>query len=201
MNEAPTFADKLRDHLAKAKAAAGNNWNSQAWSEAVNALYAVECAAAKKTRKPKGAKRDRNPLFDALALCTGTRNLDQMTRNAAKACAVALADIANVTPGLTVEEIQRRATLYRRRWPDPRNLSPSALAKHWGQFAAYEGEAKTQAAQNDVYQQPEDWHQHAITLYGLEVADRMKERGWNELGPDLRASILAERQRQRRDVA
>lgn len=148
-------------------------------------------------KKPKGAPRARNPLFDALALATGTRDLSQLTRAAAKAIAVALADIQAVTPDLTVEEIDRRAAAYKRRWTDPRNLSAPALAKHWGQFAPTAGEAKTRAAMNDVYQEPEHWHAAAVTLHGQDVADQMKERGWNNLGTDFRHELLKELNRTR----
>jgi hypothetical protein len=143
-------------------------------------------------KKPKGAARARNPLFDALALGTGTRDLSQLTRAAAKAIAVALADIQAVTPDLTVDEINRRAAAYKRRWTDPRNLSAPALAKHWGQFATLEGEGKTRAALFDVYQEPKNWREAAEQLDGAEIADLMVERGWMNLGPDIRRAILSE---------
>lgn len=104
-------------------------------------------------KKPKGAPRARNPLFDALALATGTRDLSQLTRAAAKAIAVALADIQAVTPDLTVEEIDRRAAAYKRRWTDPRNLSAPALAKHWATF----GGAPTRTGFAVMEEPKEDW--------------------------------------------
>jgi hypothetical protein len=160
--------------------------------------FAVTAGALRK-KKPKGAPRARNPLFDALALATGTRDLTQLTRAAAKAIAVALADIQAVTPDLTVEEINRRAASYRRRWTDPRNLSAPALAKHWGQFAFAAGEAKTNAARRDVYQEPDRaaWYAAAVSLYGEPVAVQMLAKGWLELGTDFRTAILNEMQRTR----
>jgi hypothetical protein len=190
MPEEFTFAHRLANALKVAKAANCATWNNELWLKTVNEVYALERVT--KQRKPKGAPRDRNPLFDALAIATGTRSLDQLTRVAAKAIAVALADILKVTPGLTVTEIQRRAAAYKRRWPDTRNLSAPALAKHWGQFAPMDGEASTDAAGRDVYQEPKEWHAAAVALHGADIAAMMKERGWMNIGTDFRTAILAE---------
>lgn len=143
-------------------------------------------------KKPKGAARARNALYDALALATGTRDLSQLTRAAAKAIGVALADIQQVTPDLTVDEINRRAAAYRRRWTDPRNLSAPALAKHWGQFALAAGEAATLSALRDVHQEPKDWHDAARRIFGPDIAEKMIAAGWHDFGPDHRTRILAE---------
>lgn len=146
-------------------------------------------------RKPKGAARSRNPLFDTLAVATGTKDLTQLTRAAAKAIGVALADIQAVTTDLTTDEIERRANAYRRRWPDPRNLSATALAKHWGQFALTAGEAATMAARRDVFQEPKDWHGAAYKVFGRGVAEQMIELGWQNFGADHRTRILTEMNR------
>lgn len=143
-------------------------------------------------RKPKGAARARDLLFDALALSTGTKDLSQLTRAAARAIAVALADIRAVTPDLTVDEIHRRAAAYKRRWTDPRNLSAPALAKHWHEFALAAGEARTLAAKRDVHQEPADWHGAAYKVFGRGVAEEMINQGWHNFGVDHRARILAE---------
>lgn len=119
-----------------------------------------------KKKKPKGAARARNPLYDALALATGTRDLSQLTRAHAKAIAVALADIQAVTPDLTVDEINRRATAYKRRWPDPRNLSAPALAKHWASF----GGAPTRTG-FAVMEEPKDDWRPAAKLVAEETDD------------------------------
>ncbi len=197
-----TFGEKLFVALANARTAAPNNvLTKDAWIAKANEVAHTEGITKKK--KPKGAARARNPLWDALALATGSKNLDQITRNAAKAIGVALADIQSVTPDLTVEELNRRAAAYKRRWTDPRNLSAQALAKHWGEFAPMAGEAKTAAAMHDVYQEPaaQSWHLAAIALYGDEVAAQMKEKGWFNFGTDFRAAILRELARPKQGAA
>lgn len=188
-----TFGEKLRNTLAAAKQVHGKDWNADLWVKTVDEFAVVEGVMRRK--RPKGAARGRNPLFDALALATGTRDLESLTRNAAKAVGVALADIMEVCPGLTVEEIERAATAYRRQWPDPRNLSAPALAKNWHKFSTMSGAAKTRAGLNDVYQEPADWVPAAAKLYGAELAQQMKAKGWMEIGTDLRAAILREKQR------
>ncbi|WP_052362048.1 hypothetical protein [Geminisphaera colitermitum] len=77
--------------------------------------------------------RQRDPLFDALAAVDGS-DPAQLTKPAARAVGVALADIRRVVPGLTPDEIARRAANYRLHMPDV-TLSASALAKWWAKCA------------------------------------------------------------------
>lgn len=79
--------------------------------------------------KPIPKPRERNPLFDALARATGS-DPGQLTKAAARSCAVALAEIRKACPGLTPDEIQRRAANYRAHFRGAA-LTPPALAKHW----------------------------------------------------------------------
>lgn len=75
--------------------------------------------------------RARLPLNDALASLNGADPL-QLTGPAWATIGVALKQIKEVCPEVTVEEIQRRAANYRLKWPDA--LTPTALAKHWADF-------------------------------------------------------------------
>lgn len=189
-----TFAEKLRGHLKTlGLPAIPSEQRAEAWDKAVNEFVVIEGVMRKK--KPKGSPRARNPLYDALALATGTRDLSSITRIAGKAIGQALADIKEVCPDLTVEEIERVAAAYRRRWPDPRNLSAPALAKNWHLFAQGGHAAKTRAALSDVYQEPADWLPAATKLYGEAVAAQMKAKGWFEIGTDFRKAILDEKLR------
>jgi hypothetical protein len=96
------------------------------------------------------APRPANPLFDALARAEGSAP-EQLTRSAARAVGVALAEIRKVCEGLTPEEIGRRARNYRAQMPDV-TLTAHALAKHWarcdrapagrGGTSSYEEEAR-----------------------------------------------------------
>lgn len=190
-----TFAEKLRAALASAKAAAGPAWNAAKWDEVVNATAHAE--GVTKLRKPKGAARARNPLFDALALSMGTVNVDQLTRNAAKAVGVALADILAVCPTLTVEEINARAMAYKRRWPDRRNWSASALAKHWAAF----GGDPTRTGIAVVAEPKGDWRA-AAKLVAERTLDIAVQRSrlealtegfrWEQFGPEFRRLIFEE---------
>lgn len=203
-----THAEHLRAAIAAAEQKKGAKLSREEADAAMNATVAGLIAAAvpQKKRAPKGAKRERNPLFDALALATGTRDLTQMTRNAAKECGVALADIMAVTPDLTVEEIDRRAAAYRRKWPDPRNLTPLALAKRWGEFAPAAGEARTRAAQMDVYQEPAgEWRVHVARVYGYktqeEIPSTLLTIRWADVSTDIRAAALRLMAAERRESA
>lgn len=84
--------------------------------------------------KPESAEakpRARSPLFDALASACGANPL-QLTKSAARACGVALAEIRAVAPNLQPTELHSRAARYRRIF-DGAAISPSALAKHWAE--------------------------------------------------------------------
>jgi hypothetical protein len=113
--------------------------NSDAYSQGAPASAdAVGTPAASSppppTKAPKAEPkpRERNPLFDALALAEGNQ-LDAITKPAASAIAVALSQIRKVSPDVTPAEIQRRADNYRASMPGA-TLTATALAKHWGRM-------------------------------------------------------------------
>lgn len=182
-----SFGEKLWDELTAFSKRAGRKCDKADFVQIGNALAQSEGVLRKK--KPRGAARARNPLFDALALATGIKNLSEITRDAAKKIGIALADILEVCPDLTTEEINRRAAAYVKRYPEARNLSAGALAKHWAQFG--QG-AKTKAGANDVYQEPENWHAAAIVLFGFDAGTALGTAGWFNIGIDYRTKILAE---------
>lgn len=78
------------------------------------------------------AARQRNPLFDATAVACGM-DLSGMTRREARACGVAVAELA--VAGATPEEVERRAANYPLLFPQTR-LTPNALASHWSKLRA-----------------------------------------------------------------
>lgn len=97
-------------------------------------------AVAKEARK-EPAPRPRNELLDALASVDGV-SLDQVTRTKWGEAAKALADICEVCPAVTVDEIRKRARNYRTHYPNAAS-TPSAIAKHW---ATCERDAPSQPA-------------------------------------------------------
>lgn len=93
-------------------------------------LLQVEAAPVLKS-KPT---RRRDECFDALAQACGS-NPDGMTKQEAKAAAVALAGIRGASPDVTPAEIARRVANYRRANPTW-TCTPQAVAKHWSRLAA-----------------------------------------------------------------
>lgn len=83
-------------------------------------------AKPKKERKPV----ERNPIIDALVESCGGDPM-ATTRSAWAQAATALRDIKEVFPGVTVDDIKAKASAYRRSHPEW-DLTPMALAKHWG---------------------------------------------------------------------
>lgn len=91
-------------------------------------------AAAKKPRAP----RQPDPVFDAIAeVCGMAGKVNDMN---AGQIAVAKKNILQCSPGVTPDEIRRRAANYRHLWPSM-SLTPTALAKHW--VACEKGTAET----------------------------------------------------------
>lgn len=83
------------------------------------------------TQKPPPQPRERNPLFDALAVIDGCADLAQLTRSAGARIGSALAEIQKACPGLTVGELQRRAANYPSVMPEGSTLTAKALAANW----------------------------------------------------------------------
>ena len=84
-------------------------------------------------KKKGGRARERNELLDALAVLSGG-SVETVTDSMWGAAAKALSEIKAVCPDVTPDMIGKAAQAYRIEWPKA-SLSPSALAKHWSQFA------------------------------------------------------------------
>lgn len=187
-----TFADKLWDamQIARARNPDGKMTNDQ-WKAIVT----------EQSKKHFGKKRgeatptERGKIFNALALATGTRDPAQLTRNGAKAVRLAMRDIVEVCQGMNDEqiiaEIQRRAALYVKKWPDPRNLTAPAFAKYWAEF----GGDRTRTAKMDIYIEPTgNWRTAAHNLWP-DAKDWINPHDWDtirwfDVASDQRKMIL-----------
>jgi hypothetical protein len=86
-------------------------------------------------RKPKAkAPHPPNPLFDALAELEKSGSEEKLTESAAGAVGKALAEIVEASPGVTPDEIRRRAGNLRAHFPNV-GATASSLAKHWARCA------------------------------------------------------------------
>ena len=77
--------------------------------------------------------RERNPLMDAIALHAEGSDPAQVTKTRWGAIGKALAEIKEVSPDVTPEEIVARAKQYRKKYDW--NLTATALASHWASCA------------------------------------------------------------------
>ena len=75
-------------------------------------------------------KRERNPLLDAFAGCGGADPL-QIPPKAWSGIGKAFADVRDVCPQITIQEIARRSANYRTHMSADTILTPHALAKNW----------------------------------------------------------------------
>lgn len=78
-----------------------------------------------------GGMETRNELFDSLAVACGTDPF-QITKRAARACGVALAEIRKAAPEVAAADFLPRALRYREIFPTA-SLTPSALCAHWAE--------------------------------------------------------------------
>lgn len=98
-----------------------------------NLRIVANALTPKPTVRIPGVKtpRPRNVLLDTLATLAGGK-VEEVPPPMWSRCAKALANIRAVCPNVTVEEIHRRAAVYRKKWPD-RDLTATALATWWAQ--------------------------------------------------------------------
>jgi len=96
------------------------------------------------------ARELREQISKAIAEACGT-DLAGMTASARGALAKAAKELHAVGAGL--DEIKARARRYRLKWPNA-TLTPSALAKHWAEFADKQANGTTSPAYM-TYQSPE----------------------------------------------
>lgn len=138
---------RLYDRLNQARANNGGQLSKEEWlrigAEQFKAVRSEERVAA--GLRPKRSKRERDPLFDALAVACGV-NLTEMTPTAAKTIGTALGGIRTATADVTPEEITLRVKNYRRKNPTW-TVSPKAIEKHWPTLGT--GRATAQAAAQD----------------------------------------------------
>lgn len=176
------FGARSIARLQAVRKAQGGNITPEQSGTLLSEYFLEELALMKKNNGGK-MPRTRDVFFDALCEVDGCDPL-QLPRAKAKQVAVALRDIREVTPNLTVEDIRARAAEYKRKHPTW-SLTVTALAKHWGNLG---GGGQTRAAKRDIYQEPPGWQEVAKKIYSVDFAGK----AWLDLGPDLRQRILAE---------
>lgn len=134
------------------------------------------------TRRARKDPTERNPLFDRLAILTGSKDLDQLTRSERRTIGVALAEIKAATPDVTSDEIERRVLCYKRNHRDW-SLTCGAMAKHWSEFSV---SPETKSQKRDPYKTPQDWQ----TLFRSCFPDVDPPAEWSDLSIPLRTDIL-----------
>ena len=122
----------------------------------------------------------RKPLYAALVAATGGDG-ETLTKTAAKTVAVALQEILEVCPNLTVDEINFRVNKYKQlhpQWP----LTVMAICKNWSDLG---GGKRTDAGKKDVYIEPTNWRE-----YAFKISDVLTDMEWNDIPITLRGDIL-----------
>ena len=125
----------------------------------------------------------KKPLFAALAIETGS-DPDTLTKTAARAVAVALAEILEVSPDLTPAEIEFRVARYRQfhpQWP----CTAMAICKNWSELG---GGRRTDSAKYDPdLPPPANWKDLAVARFPSSLVSATP---WSELSRSVRSDIL-----------
>ena len=182
------FAERAFD-ACKAKAdELGRKLTAEEWKAVIQQEYDACQAEWFAEAKPKIDRRTQAELFNAMAMACGMNPLE-VTGTMKKTIAVALADIRSVTPGLTPDEIAKRARVYKtkhRDWP----LTVMSLAKYWGDLGANDM-GRTFAAQ--VGLEPPNWKETLPKLMPdaepATISYMINQLGWNRISPSMQESI------------
>lgn len=157
----PDQADRIYAAVLQAKAQAIADqvpWSHDLAVQAIRAQLAVEYPP---TLKPLRRVNGRSPLFDAMAQACGCSGAG-CTRHAATQIGAAVAQIVEIWPAITPEEMLRVSHAARRRYE---KCGPMGIATHAHEFMS-DSAKRTRAAQRDVYQEPQgDWRGAALTKY------------------------------------
>jgi hypothetical protein len=152
-------------------------------------LAALRPALAKEMPKKARAVNGRNVLFDAIA--AGFGHNGKITRAAAGTIGKALAEIREVDPTVTAEDLERGCRYVRKKFD---NCGPMAVAAHWHEIATQRTE-RTRTAKMDIYQEPPTgWREVARKRYP-DAADwgnpcDFATVAWFDVSPLLRPEIL-----------
>jgi hypothetical protein len=125
----PTREEKIRDIVIQTSGAPPAEGKE-------NPSKPTQTPDAKRVSKAKVENPADAPVFRALVEACGAR-IDEVTGPARFRYGKAVAEIRAATPGVTADEIRRRAARYRDRFPRWA-LTAHALAKHWSQVGPAE---------------------------------------------------------------
>jgi hypothetical protein len=183
------FAERAFESC-KAKAdELGRKLSADEWKGVVQAEYdAAHAEWLEEANAPKLDRRAQAELFNAIAMACGTNPLE-CTSAMKRTIAVALADIRSVSPGLTPDEIAKRARTYKtkhRDWP----LTVMSLAKYWGDLGTNDM-GRTYAAQ--VGLEPPNWKETLPRLMPdaepATISYMINQLGWNRISASMQETI------------
>ena len=154
--------------------------NHRANGETLAMSQVIEIINEEAARKELIPLSVRKPLYAALVTATGGDG-ETLTKTAAKTVAVALQEILEVCPNLTVEEVNFRVNRYKflhPQWP----LTVMAICKNWSDLG---GGKRTDAGKKDVYIEPLNWRE-----YAFKISDALTDMEWNDIPITIRGDIL-----------
>lgn len=175
------FALGAFNQLANARTAHGGVLPKEMWLDTLAASF-DEATKAAKVKAPK----PRDELFDALAMACGV-NPAEITRAIGSSIGIALADIKSVSPGLTPDDLRRRADLFKRKHRDW-SLTPFSLAKYWGELGPANGQ--TFAARQEL--PPTGWEDAFKAVQeaaGNGDGAYQISRGWDSLAKNQKDAV------------
>ena len=154
--------------------------NHRANGETLAMSQVIEIINEEAARKELIPLSVRKPLYAALVTATGGDG-ETLTKTAAKTVAVALQEILEVCPNLTVEEVNFRVNRYKflhPQWP----LTVMAICKNWSDLG---GGKRTDAGKKDSDIEPINWKDYAAKIH-----EALPSMEWFTISKPLRDDIL-----------
>jgi hypothetical protein len=212
MNFGEKCTESIRAYLKANNLKSIGALNAEIIADLINRVYDHEeqTKQAEKDKKKALAKRekgseqppsnaDRELLFHALANVCGMK-VEEMTRKANDQCGLHLAQIIEVMPHVTVQEIWKRGKLYKQCYPSI-SMTPMALSLHWAKFggtSTFVNEPTTEfmMKENDPYQEPKgDWRSLALNKWPEKEFPHLvylKTVDWKDLTLTMKNILKAE---------
>ena len=183
------FVETVRDHLKKNGLKSLGGIDGPALAALADKFEQAERLKDKRDREKRLGKGDLEKLYEALALGCGC-NLEAMTEDEQKRCAIARSKIVRASPQVTPEDVAYACKRYRLEMPRV-TITPFAVSNNWSKLYVPPGKPPPPL---DPIPEPERWRERIKKNCGensIWMTIVEEGRQWDELGRDWQTRITA----------
>ena len=167
--------------------------NASLLADLADRFEQAEIRRGKAERSKKVGKAERDRLFEALAIGTGS-DPKSMTEPELRRCAVAISAIIKATPDVTPEEVSAACKKYHSVFSSA-SITTSAVANNWSKLVTRESGRKAVNLVDITKAPPFDWKRAIAIRYPRErYQDRRawEEDNWELVPSNIKATIWSE---------